>query len=274
MTKIACGLFLLAWLGACSSDTPAKRATAATTPPAPSVAPTVSKAAPQPADTLATFVWEDDVCRYSGRYNPRKYTREQLENVRLLLYGSASLETSGLVHHPRNIGRLSLDTLTREYTRRMPVYRAMQVVNQPVWRTLKSQAIREMEEDYQAKKLSIQAYADPAVLLTTAYPSSCTRYVQGLAAHDDSLTLRDWHSFIQERIRREKKLSGGPEHYTQRYAEQQASPDRLLFAKVDLLTYGWWNCINESIHRVEQTAELHKQFRQLFSSVKSECDEV
>ena len=52
------------------------------------------------------------------------------------------------------------------------------------------------------------------------------------------------------------------------------TPELLLYAKIDLLTYGWWNCVNNSIRRVQPTDDLHQQFTRLFASVTSECDDV
>ena len=265
-------LLLLALSGACSPDKPAERAVytkASDPPPAVSTFPRNKT-----DDTLTTYAWETESCRFTGRYNPRRYSKEQLDNVQKLLFGSASLQADAMVYRLSDVQKLSLDTLTVEYTRRIALYRAMQVVPQPTWLMLKKQAIREMEEDYQAKKITIQAFADPAILLTVSHPSGCSRYVQGLAAHNDSLTLRDWKNYVDEQVKREKKLSGGPESYSQRYNEEYNTAERLLYAKVELLTFGWWNCVNQSIHRVEPTEKTYRQFQQLFVGVKSECDDV
>ena len=152
----------------------------------------------------------------------------------------------------------------------MAHYRAMRVVPRPQWLKLKKLKIQEMEDDYRAKKLAITAFANPAVLLTTAYAGDCKKYARGLAAQNDSLILQDWKSLVEER----KHPNGFPEAYLAQFNAQSQSEDRLLYAKIDLLTFGWWNCANASIRRVEVSEKMVGQFEKLFSNVASECDDV
>lgn len=225
--------------------------------------------APAPIETLAAYTWETESCTFSGRYNPRLYSKEQLDNVRQLLYGSAMVFTGASVHRPEDIAKLSLDTLNAEYARAITRYRNMRVVPRPMWLKLKKQAIREIEDDYQAHKLYVQAFANPAILLAVA-PDDCQQYVRGLATQDDSLTMRNWRDFVDE----QKRRNGSSEPYTARYNQEGITPELLLYAKIDLLTYGWWNCVNNSIRRVQPTDDLHQQFTRLFANVTSECDDV
>jgi hypothetical protein len=175
---------------------------------------------------------------------------------------------------PGDIDQLSLDSLNQEYTRRIRQYRRLAVVPRPVFLQLKKQAIEEMEQDYRAKKLTIQGFANPAVLLATSYSGDCAKYAQGLAAQNDSLILRDWKSLIQERVARNKKLGSTTDYATPRFQQEAATANWQQYAKIELLTYGWWNCVNSSIQRVAPTAKMYQEFDKLFTDVKSECDDV
>ena len=257
---------LLAFSWSCSPDKPTKnekKPLAAATAQAPAVAPQA------PVETLTSYTWETESCTFSGRYNPRLYSKEQLDNVRRLLYGSAMVFANASVHRPDDIAALSLDTLNAEYARTVARYRNMRVVPQPVWLKLKKQAIQEIEDDYQAHKLYVQAFTNPTVLLA-ASSADCQKYIQGLATQNDSLTMSNWREFVVE----QKRRNGSSEPYTERYNQVGITPDQLLYAKIDLLTYGWWNCVNNSIRRVQPTDEMHEQFNQLFANVTSECDDV
>ncbi len=222
-----------------------------------------------PADTLAAYSWETELCHHSGRYNPRKYSKEELDNVQKLLFGNAMLNTNTTVYRPDDLGKANTDTLTAEYTRQIRLYRTMRVVPQPMWLMLKRQAIQEVEDDYKVHKLYVAAVANPAILLN-ASPSSCKKYIEGLATSNDSLTLRNWRGFVEE----QKLRSGSSSPYTERYNRESNSPDHLRYAKVELLTFGWFNCMNTSTQRVKPTEEMYRQFSQLFSDVTTKCDDV
>jgi hypothetical protein len=259
----------LALLAGCSPDKPAEHAAAGPAPAAPSVATAAAPAASAPVDTLATYSWDSEMCHYTGRYNPRRYSKEALDNAYQLLYGSAMLTTNTSVFRPEDVNKLHLDSLTAEYTRNLRQYRTMRLLPQPLWQKLRQQSLQELEDDYRAKKLYIEAFADPAVLLADPMSANCQRYIQGLAAHRDSLVLRDWQRFVEE-----QKQRNGYDTYSERYNREFNSPDRLLYAKIDLLTFGWWNCMNASIRRVQPTEKMFDEFTRLFTDVKTECEDA
>jgi len=143
--------------GACCS--PAQKQTE---PSAPALAPVTTAPA---ADTLATHNWEGESCRYTGRYNPSRYTAAQLAGTWEVLDHSASLRYHALTFSPEDIDKLSLDSLEADYTQLHRHYQQLQIVPQPVWQKLKKARLQELEGQYQAKKLLIQAYTNPAILL-------------------------------------------------------------------------------------------------------------
>ena len=58
------------------------------------------------------------------------------------------------------------------------------------------------------------------------------------------------------------------------YEQQLASPDKLNFALVEVMTFGWSNCANALIPSVEYDGTQDKEFKKLFKSVKKvSCDE-
>ena len=268
MTKNSFYLLPLALLGACApSDKPAERPAQAAAPRRPAGPPAPPAAA---SGKLAVYAWDTESCHFTGRYSPRRYSQAQLDNTRQLLFGTAAPDTDVTPAQPADIAQLSLDTLTAEYTRRITFYRAMRVVAHPIWQALKQAKIQELEDEYQAKKLLVAAFTNPTVLLTASYPGDCQKYAQALASGNDSLILRDWRRLAEE----QQKHSGTPESYRARLEKQYNSADRLAYAKLDLLTYGWWNCANNSIRRAAATEEMYQNFLRLFTRVNSECDDV
>ncbi|TGE18055.1 hypothetical protein [Hymenobacter elongatus] len=256
----------LLW-ASCSPDTPARQpAQAAAVPQSP-----LPVSAAPVADTLPTYTWESDACRYAGRYNPRRYTRAQLDGTWQVLSQTPLLHYRTLPAQPADIERLNLDSLEADYARLRTQYLRLAVVPQPAWQKLKRARLRELEAEYQASKIILNAFISSGASFTTAYAAGCERYTQGLAAQNDSLIRRDWQRLAEEH----KKQSGIPESYMARFDEQYASADWLLYAKIDLLTYGWWNCVNTNMARPQPGEQLHQQFEQLFvGAVRTDCDEA
>lgn len=180
------------------------------------------------------------------------------------------LNYHALTFEPTDIDKLSLDSLEADYAKLHQQYQQLQVVPQPVWQKLKQDRLQELESEYKAKKLLIQAYINPAILLTVAYPGNCTQYVRNLATRNDSLIRRDWEQLVQER----SQQNGYPQNVIARFHEQLDSPDWYRYAQVDLLSFGWWNCVNRTLPQPEPTMRMHQQYKQLFAQVQSECDDV
>ncbi|MCB2410804.1 hypothetical protein [Hymenobacter lucidus] len=256
---------LLGLLSACTRDTPSEQTTTATQ----NVTPKTPAAVSAPADTLATFRWESEMCSFTGRYDTRKYTAQQLADTHELLMGGV-LTTNETVFKPEDIAKLSLDTLEAEYTKVRARLLALELVPEARWQKLKRRKLQSLDNQYRAKKLTMQAYANPAVLLSAPYPASCKFYIRGLATGNDSLIRQTW----QQLVREQQRNNSVPESLQRRFEQEAAEPNWRQYAQVELLGFGWWNCVNETIDYVEPTERLRGRYAQLFTTVKSECEEV
>jgi hypothetical protein len=251
-------------LSACTPDTSSEQLArpAATAAPA-------AKVTSTPADTLATFRWEDGVCSYIGRYDKRRYTPQQLTDTHDLLSGGL-LTTTATVFRPEDIAKLSLDTLEAEYAQVRAHVRELQPVQGATWQELKRLKLQELEDEYRATKLTIQGYADPGLLVKSTYPAACKAYVRGLAAANDSLILASWQRLVRE----QQANNSVPESLQERFQQEASAPNWHEYAQVALISFGWWNCVNGTIRRVEPTEKMHRQYEQLFVHVKTECEDV
>ena len=115
----------------------------------------------------------------------------------------------------------------------------------------------------------MQAFEDPAALLNNRFSKSCERFVTALNSTDTSVLLTTWKSFCEEL----KTKNGSPETFMAKFYEKYNSPQKLVYAKIDLLTFGWGNCANNSTFHVASDGKAEKAFEKLFSNVKHECEE-
>ncbi len=58
------------------------------------------------------------------------------------------------------------------------------------------------------------------------------------------------------------------------FDQQNSSPDRLKYARVEVMRFGWWNCAIQEIPLVEHDERAVEEFNKLFINVKEECDEL
>jgi hypothetical protein len=246
----------------CTSKTSKKDETASTQQP---VSDTASSA------TTSTFVWTTELCENKGSYDSLKYSREQLQNTYDLWFrfSGIALETDGTANKPEEISKLDANKLASEYQKQKKYFSQMVIVNVPYWQKLKEQRIQELEDEYELKKITIESYSNPAVLNTNRFSKSCPDFVKALTSKDTAELMAFWKSFAEK----QSLKNGSPESYMARFYENFNADNRLVYAKIDLITYGWWNCVNQTLPHRSRDEEVEAEFDKLFSNIKRECDE-
>lgn len=66
-----------------------------------------------------------------------------------------------------------------------------------------------------------------------------------------------------------------PQRLQRRFDEQNASPDRLKFALVETMSFGWWNCAIGEVQfaSTNDTDKTLREFKKLFRKVRTlQCD--
>lgn len=219
----------------------------------------------------AVFNWEAGLCEYKGLYDSSKYSKQQLENTLQFtqLAGSVLLKTDATVFNLGDIAQLSIDKLTKEYTQKFNYYKTLPVVPEPFWEDFKMKIIQSLKEEYDLKKITIEAYSNPSVLKKTPYVVFCSDYVEAISAKDTALLFETWKKLT---VLQSKKNSDR-KRIMDEFSQQHQSPNWPQFAKNYLMVFGWWNCANEHILHIASDEKLYQRFTKLFKSVSHKCDE-
>jgi hypothetical protein len=221
---------------------------------------------------LRTFKWTTEVCDLTGTYNARKYTAVQLRNTLTLLGPNAPrIDFQAAVWKYDEIAKLDLASLEREYEQKSRMIRELNIVKFPFWENLREGLLKELEQYYKLSKTTAQAYTRPEVIRQYPRAQSCKmKYAGPLIAGGESL-IAAWRQVNLA----SQKVNADPKRLQQEFDRQNASPDRLKFALVETMAFGWWNCANEFVERPaaanDGTAE--REFRKLFTKVRERCDE-
>lgn len=222
------------------------------------------------SETTAVFKWTTELCENTGTYNPKKYSEVQLKNTYDLwfTFSGVALETNSNAHFIEDIKKLNIYKLMSEYIDKKALYNR-KIVSTPFWNKLKAEKLQELEDEYELKKITIEAYSNPLILLNNKYSKYCSEYAEVLSSNDTIELLKSWRNLIENL----KSKNGAPEKFMEKYNEKYNSKDRLVYAKIELMTYGWWNCCNSKIKRVDDYGSMGKEFNKLFIQIKTECDE-
>jgi hypothetical protein len=217
------------------------------------------------------FKWNDDFCEYRGTYNAKRYTLAQLRNTEKLLgRGIYSIQTSATVFDPADLPKLDLSELEREYATKVAELNGLDIVKVPYWQELRKQTLAEMKQVYELSRVTIPGHSNPEMLNRITWADSCkTKYAVPLIAGGDFL-LSTWRA-VNEKSRAN---NGDPDRVRRIFDERYASPDRMKFALVEVMTFGWWNCANQFINYVETEGTQEREFKKLFTRVRTtRCDE-
>ena len=220
----------------------------------------------------AEFRWQDALCEYTATYDPKRVSRRTIEDT-LALYqsiGSIALDYSATVWKYEDIDGLEAAALEREYREKREKLEGLQLAG-PYWEELRKGKLRELDQYYRLANATIRAYKEPTALRQYEGADECkTRYAEGIIAGGERL-IKTWETVnIASRER-----NSDPARLKRIFDEQNASPDRLKFALVETMSFGWWNCVNDTIEHVshEEHEEIDREFRKLFIRVKDVCDE-
>ncbi|MDN3691098.1 hypothetical protein QWZ06_01860 [Chryseobacterium tructae] len=85
----------------------------------------------------------------------------------------------------------------------------------------------------------------------------------------DDQMFAEWKKLREEMSKR----NGNPQRVMDEYNEQLNSSDNKDYAIIDLMTFGWGNCVNDKIQRVSHDEKINDEFNALFIKIDSECDE-
>lgn len=223
-------------------------------------------------DSIGTFKWETELCENESTFNAGLYTNEELTGTYKLwrMTGGVLLEVNDAAFKPDQIaGLTSLKELDAEYRKKKKELLDLKVVNESYWIEIKKQLLKAMKDEYDLSRIAIQAYTNPDILKGNRFSKVCPDLITALTSNDTSLLMTSWKTQVEEQC----KNNGSPEYLMKRFEEESNGPDRLTYARVELITFGWINRVNESITHVANDEKINDKFYNLFLKTHSECAE-
>ena len=198
------------------------------------------------------YKWQDDLCEYKANFDSKKYTAKQIKNSHFALEGltRANLNSSFAPMDIRALDKLSmqdLDTLTDEYKRVKSNVERLDVV--PEAKEYKQDLLKTIDDEYKTERLTILAYLDPIQAMRQS-PLMCKQYLEPFFK-DQTAVQNKWQQMVEKRA-----LSNS--YAMSRYQEEKAN-DPTNYAKIDLITFGFGNCVNNQRYHAGSEVVLRNQ---------------
>lgn len=210
------------------------------------------------------FKWEEGLSVYDATFDTQKYSHKQISQI----YDYLLNQAKGMfeVGHVWDIHQMQDSTKITEldsfYTTASEIYKTMKLPEGKFWSNLLEQRKTELNEWYKAETIFLQSFYNPSILLDKAYPD-CYSTAQALNGTDEEL-LEAWKVLVEE----QKKRNCCPEEVEKKYLAELSSEYHLLYGRMELSIYAWWNCRNKYIPYVnDDTGLIFKEFLALFLNV-------
>ena len=217
------------------------------------------------------YQWQDDLCDMQGEFDNKKYSAKQIENSHFMLNNLTSVQLNSFSSpiYPSDLNRVSTtDTtnLNKKYESRKRKVEQLEVV--PQAQTYKRELLKSIEAEYVHDKLTILAYLDPIQAMRLS-PPMCKQYLAPFFK-DETAVQNKWQEFVEEQIQEQTLFSNDGGKYsrnltTERYQRQKAS-DPENYAKINLLTYGFSNCVNDQIYHTD-SEKVFANYNQLNKTI-------
>lgn len=216
------------------------------------------------------YKWQDKLCDMQGNFDKKKYSAKQIKNSHFMLEGLTRSNLNSFFA-PTDIEGLDkvsikdLERLTEEYKQVKNNVERLDVV--PEAKTYKQELLKSVDGEYKQNKLTILGYLNPNEALKQS-PLMCKQYIEPLLQNETAVQNK-WKQLVEKRA-----LSNS--YAMSRYKDEKAS-NPAKYAKIDLITFGFGNCVNEQVYHADSEVVFKNQQKlnkTLFGkSFKQMCDE-
>ena len=214
------------------------------------------------------FEWGEGLTYYTGKFDTTKYSLKEIENIYNYLHTpSSEMLTIGNVWKIEQMDTATTTPIDNYYKNTLHILETMHIPEGEYWDSLLMLRKRELYEVCNYNKLFILAIKDPKILFQH-YHQECANEIKALNCDSTSL-LNAWFELKE----RQKLNNCCPENVEKKYLSKFNSNNRLKHAKLELMIYGWGNCMNQFVYHHTDYARIEEEFQKLFISVDREDEE-
>ncbi len=212
-----------------------------------------------------SFEWKTGICQMNGIIDTAKANEAELNNALYIIWQPSGLSRPFLWNKPADSTLVNLEIVKREYQQKKAELTSCALPKGIYWEQMRQARLKELKDAYELRSLAIKAYTNPK-LLKQQKTAGCSNAEKALILGGDAL-LAYWKK------QHEQEVIGAvdPVAIQKDFDQKWESKDKLLWARIEVMRYGWWNCVSEKQQGNISESEIEIAFKRLFLEVRENC---
>ncbi len=225
--------------------------------------------------SLSIYKFSTELCLNKGHYATSKYSKEQLDGTYKIWYQlSGTLLSTESVFSLKDLEEVRINKdrilkkLNDDYSLRKEEINNLKVVDTEYWNNAKKTLLKELDAEFEFHKTEISAFSDPSILINNKLSKDCNNFAWALNTDQENM-ISEWKK-LREKM---SKNNANPERIMNEFHERLNSDRMKDYATIDLITFGWGNCVNKNLTRLIHDKKMNDEFNALFVKIDRDCDE-
>jgi hypothetical protein len=212
------------------------------------------------------FEWYEGYCLSRAQIDPEKATYLQVQNAHYTLVQASDLSQPFLAYQPKDTAYLKVKSIRFECSSFISELEEMEYPKGEYWASIKKLRLENLREQCLLREKAVVALNEPKALKGTPYCKECSEYVTALEKGGKTL-LNAWKEI------HEKEVAGAldPTPINNAFEQHWNAPNQELWARIEVLRYGWWNCVLENQKTWFDEDQYNREFKKLMTSIQLEC---
>lgn len=212
------------------------------------------------------FEWYEGYCLSRAQIDPEKATYLQVQNAHYTLVQASDLSQPFLAYQPKDTAYLKVKSIRFECSSFISELEEMEYPKGEYWASIKKLRLENLREQCLLREKAVVALNVPKALKGTPYCKECSEYVTALEKGGKTL-LNAWKEI------HEKEVAGAldPTPINNAFEQHWNAPNQELWARIEVLRYGWWNCVLENQKTWFDEDQYNREFKKLMTSIQLEC---
>lgn len=213
-----------------------------------------------------TFEWYEGSCLFNAQIDSTKANYQEVQNAHYTLIQASDLSQPFLAYSPKDTAYLKVKNIQFECDNFLKELNQMEYPKGDYWTNIKKIRLANLKEQCLLREKAVIALNQPKVLKGTPYSKECAHYITALDKGGKTL-LSVWKEIHDKEVA--EALDPAP--IIRSFEQHWNSPDQELWARIEVLRYGWWNCILENQKVWFNEKQYHMEFKKLMTSIQSNC---
>lgn len=211
--------------------------------------------------------WYEGSCLKTGQIDTTKYTYTEAQNIYYFFVDAAEMQQPFLMDELKDTSKINLKNIQEECKQYLQSYHALQLPASSIWEKYRKEKIESIKRGCYLKEIAVISIETPKKFKPKGTSKVCLKYSNTIRKGGKKL-LESW-----KEIHRSELINALDSVAIEKdFQRKWQHVDKLKFARLEVLKYGWWNCIRNEDQSTLNQIEIKKEFEKLFTSISTSCN--